>query len=247
MAGPEKRRPPIQPAGEPKASKSAVLGAGADLLQDVTPTKQFDVYVVGLHCGKEEPSRQMEAHHYCNQVNEDFIQCILFDGNSEDANLIGVEYVISGRLFDTLPEEEKSYWHPHNYEVLSGQLVAPGLPEVAEKKLMRLLMNSYGKTWHTWHTGRHTGEPGYDLPLGDPTLMWSFNRDGEADPELEKDREGHMKLDTSAKRASRQDLVREARPQRGVDALKGSFPRVAEPLEGVRDVDAPDSPAGTRG
>jgi hypothetical protein len=42
-------------------------------------------------------------------------------------------------------------------------------------------MNSYGKTWHTWHTGRHDGEPGDALPLGDPKLMWSFNRDGEAD------------------------------------------------------------------
>ncbi|MGB3683448.1 MAG: OBAP family protein [Rubrobacteraceae bacterium] len=247
MAGPEKRRPPVKPAGERKTSKAAVLGAGASLLQDVTPTKQFDVYVVGLHCGKQDPARQMEAHHYCNQLNEDFIQCVLFDGNTEDANLIGVEYIVSEKLFDTLPEEEKGYWHPHNYEVLSGQLVAPGLPEVAEKELMRLLMNSYGKTWHTWHTGRHTGEPGQDLPLGDPMLMWSFNRDGEADPELERDREEHMRLDTSAKRANRSDLALEARPQRGVDALKGSFPHAAEPPEGVRDADDPCSPARTGG
>jgi hypothetical protein len=246
VAGPEKRRPPIRPAGDRKAPKSAVLGAGADLLQDVTPTKQFDVYVVGLHCGKEEPARQMEAHHYCNQLNEDFIQCVLFDGNTEDANLIGIEYIISGRLFETLPEEEKSYWHPHNYEILSGQLAAPGLPEVAEKELMRLLMNSYGKTWHTWHTGRHTGEPGDELPLGDPMLMWSFNRDGEADLKLERDRDQHLRIDTSAKRSHREDLARIARPQRGVDVLKGVFPRAAEPPEGVREADAPDGPAETR-
>ena len=241
MAGTEKRRPPIRPAGERKSSKAAILGAGANLLQDVTPTKQFDVYVVGLHCVKEEPSRQMEAHHYCNQLNEDFIQCVLFDGNTEDANLIGIEYIVSERLFDTLPEEEKGYWHPHNYEVLSGQLVAPGLPEVAEKELMRLLMNSYGKTWHT---GRHTGEPGQDLPLGDPMLMWSFNRDGEADPELERDRDEHMQIDTSAKRSHREDLARIARPQLGVDTLKGVFSRAGEPPEGVRDAHSPDSPAG---
>ncbi len=235
MTGNEERRPPMKAAGEKKALKTATLGAGADLLQDVTPTKQFGIYVVGLHCGKEEPSRQMEAHHYCAQLNEDFIQCALFDGNTKDANLIGVEYIVSGRLFETLPEEEKGYWHPHNYEILSGQLVAPGLPEAAEKELMRLLMNSYGKTWHTWHTGRHTGEPGDGLPLGDPTLMWSFNRDGEADPDLERNRNEHMRIDTSAKRSGRQDLARAARPQRGVDVLKSAFPRAAEPPEGVRE------------
>ncbi len=235
MAGTEKRHPPIKPAGEQKTPKAATLGVGAAVLQDVIPTKQFDVYVVGLHCGKEKPARQMVAHHYCNQLNEDFIQCVLFDGNTEDANLIGIEYIVSENLFDTLPEEEKGYWHPHNYEVLSGQLVAPGLPEVAEKELMRMLMNSYGKPWHTWHTARHTGEPGDNLPLGDPMLMWSFNRDGETDQKLERDRDEHMGLDTSAKRSDRRDLARLARPQRGVDTLKGYFPQAAEPPEGVRE------------
>ncbi len=237
MTGPEKRHPPVKAAGEQKTTKTATLGAGADLLQDVTPTKQFGIYVVGLHCGKEEPSRQMEAHHYCTQLNEDFIQCALFDGNTKDANLIGVEYIISEKLFGTLPEEEKGYWHPHNYEILSGQLVAPGLPEVAEKELMRLLINSYGKTWHTWQTGRHTGEPGDALPLGDPMLMWSFNRDGEADSDLERNRDEHLRVDTAAKRSNRQDLASIAHPQRGVDALKDVFPHAAEPPEGVRDAD----------
>jgi hypothetical protein len=233
---PGKRQPPVEPAGEKKTLKAAVLGAGANLLQDVTPMKQFDVYMVGLHCGKPHPSTQMEAHHYCNQVNEDFIQCALFDGNTEDANLIGIEYIVSERLFETLPEEEKGYWHPHNYEILSGQLVAPGLPDVAEKELMKLLMNSYGKTWHTWHTGKHTGEPGQNLPLGDPMLMWSLNRDGEADPELKKDRDERMKIDTTAKRAYRRDLAELAKPQYGVDALRDAFPNAGEPPQGVRDV-----------
>ena len=45
----------------------------------------------------------------------------------------GVEYIISEKLFETLPSEEKKYWHPHNGEILSGQLVAPGIPKMAEK------------------------------------------------------------------------------------------------------------------
>ena len=49
---------------------------------------------------------QMEAHHYCNQVNEDFAQCVLFDGNTADSRLMGVEYIISAKLYSTLPASE---------------------------------------------------------------------------------------------------------------------------------------------
>lgn len=183
----------------------------------------FDVYVVGFHCAKGEPDMQMEAHHYCKVVNDELLQCVLFDGNTVEANLIGIEYIVSAHLFGTLPEQEKSYWHPHNFEVLSGQLVAPGLPETAEKALMKLLMNSYGKTWHTWHTGRHDGEPGTALPMGDPKLMWSFNREGECDPELAADRNRAMDIDTAAKATDRQEFLPMAHPQRGVDDMAAEF------------------------
>ena len=64
---------------------------------------------------------------------------------------MGVEYIISARLFETLPEEEKKLWHSHDYEVKSGSLVAPGLPQAAERRLMEQVVSTYGKTWHTWH------------------------------------------------------------------------------------------------
>jgi hypothetical protein len=179
----------VQPPGEPKTLWRSTLQFGSAVLQTRAPLKNFDVYVAGLHCARNDPDMQMEAHHFCKQVNSDFIQCVLFDGNTEKANLIGVEYIISEKLFGSLPEEEKRYWHPHNYEILSGQLSAPGLPQAAEHALMKLLMNSYGKTWHTWHTGRHdgVGPAAHPLPCGEANLMWSFNRDGEADPRLKDD------------------------------------------------------------
>jgi hypothetical protein len=231
----EDRPSPLRPAGEGKGAWLAVLEQGANLLQDVTPLKGFDVYVVGFHCPKDEPGEQMEAHHYCRVVNDDLLQCVLFDGNTRDANLIGVEYIVSERLFETLPEDERGYWHPHNFEVLSGELVAPGLPDVAEKAFLKRLMNSYGKTWHTWHTGRHDGPPGHDLPLGDPKLMWSFNRDGECDEALKRDRNETMGIDADEKRAGRQDLVELAHPQCGVDAMKDQFTGTT-PIPGVVDV-----------
>jgi hypothetical protein len=132
----------VPPTGDPRTPGTAALETGAAALQDLTPVKKIAVYLVGFHPMKDKPGVQMEAHHYCNQVNEDFAQCALFDGNAEDANLNGLEFIISEKLFETLPEEERQYWHPHNYEILSGQLVGPGLPDAAEKELMRRKMNS---------------------------------------------------------------------------------------------------------
>jgi hypothetical protein len=232
----KRREPPLKPTGEGRSLWRATLEAGAALLQDTTPLNDFDIYVVGLHCAKHEPEMQMEAHHFCRQVNQDLLQCVLFDGNTKDANLIGIEYIISERLFATLPPGERPYWHPHNYEILSGQLSAPGLPEAAERAFLKELMNSYGKTWHTWHTGRHDGAPGDPLPLGDPKLMWSFNRDGEADERLKLDLETHMGIEEADKRARRKALTGLARPQYGVDAMRDEFTGT-RPIEGVSDAD----------
>ena len=223
------------PAGQSKGAWLAILEQGANLLQTDAPLRGFDVYVVGFHCAKGEPDFQMEAHHFCRVVNDDLLQCVLFDGNTRDANLIGIEYIVSGQLFGTLPEEEEPYWHPHNFEVLSGQLVAPGLPEAAEKALMKQLINSYGKTWHTWHTNPRGDQPGMELPYGDPKLMWSFNREGECDEALKRDRDQAMGLDTEAKRADRQSFLDLVRPQHGVDAMKNDFAGTI-PIPGVTDI-----------
>lgn len=238
----QRRESPIRPAGAGKGAWLAGLQRGAKLAQQVTPLKDFDVYVAGFHPAKEDPAVQMEAHHYCRVVNDDLIQCVLFDGNTRDANLIGVEYIISERLFGTLPEAERDFWHPHNFEILSGQLVAPGLPDAAEKALMKRLLNGYGKTWHTWHTGRHDGEPGHDLPLGSPMLMWSFNRERECDESLKRHRNESMSIDVDGKYRQRQDLASLAHPQWGVDDLRDQF-MDTEPIPGVTDVSEAAHPA----
>lgn len=232
------------PPGSDKTAKTRTLEAGARLLQGQAPLRPMDVYLVGFHPMKDQPQHQMEAHHFCHQVNQDFAQCALFDGNGPKARLNGIEYIISEKLFDSLPAEERRYWHPHNAEILSGQLVAPGIPAAAEKALMKDKMNSYGKTWHVWHTGG-PGEAGDALPLGPPMLAWSFNRDGEARPGLVEGRDKRMGIDTADKRRQRADLRALARPQEGVEALRAAFPQ-AVPLAGVVDRAAAAASAASR-
>ena len=237
----KERKVGTRPAGEGKPWKASALEAGASAMQDNTPVKQFDIYVVGFHCSKNDPDMQMEAHHYCHQVNGEFFQCVVFDGNTREANLIGLEYIISERLFESLPDEEQAYWHPHNYEVFSGELVAPGLPDAAEKAMFKFLVNSYGKVWHTWHTsGKNRQDQVDSIPMGSPNLMWSFNRFGELDETLHEDRNQAMGIDEAKKRREREDMASSAHPQRGVDALKGAFPQADGRPPGVADRDSPE-------
>jgi len=220
--------------GAARTAKTGALESGANLLQAKVPVEQISMHLNGFHAAKDAPSMIMESDHYCNQVNEDFAQCALFDGNGKDARLHGVEYIISEKLYGQLPREEKMYWHPHNYEILSGQLVMPGLPEAAEKQALKTKINSYGKTWHFWKTGVH-GEQADRLPYGPPHLAWSFNHDGEAPEELIESRDGRLKTDTQQRRDSRADLATLAQPQGGVDVLAASFPHAKGAPAGVAD------------
>ncbi|MDL5366116.1 OBAP family protein [Xanthomonas sp. NCPPB 2654] len=228
--------PATHPPGAEETAKTDMLEAGAKALQGNGPLAKLDIHLVGFHPMKDHPHQQMEAHHFCRQVNQDFAQCALFDGDSAQANLTGVEYIISETLFQRLPPEERGYWHPHNGEILSGQLSAPGLPLAAEKELMRTKMNSYGKTWHTWHT-RDGAAPGDAMPTGEAMLAWSFNRDGELQPSLQARRDKIATHSAAELRADRKDLTGLAKPQEGVDLLRPAFPN-ATPIPGVVDARA---------
>lgn len=230
--GCEEREPELSPRGSEEEPLTKTLETGAAVLQTDEPLDAINIYLVGFHPMKGDPSHQMEAHHFCRQVNRDFSQCVLFDGNTGDANLNGIEYIISEKLFESLPQDEKEYWHPHNYEILSGQLVAPNIPTVAEMELMEGKINSYGKTWHVWDT---RGDVGDQLPLGDPMLAWSFNRDGEAQPGLVEERDRKMNIDTAQTRQNRKQLQELANPQEGVDSLNGQFPGSTRSIPGVAE------------
>jgi hypothetical protein len=220
--------------GAGRTAKTAALESGVHPMQAKAPVEKIALYFDGFHAAKDDPNMQMEAHHYCNQVNEDFAQCVLFDGNTAEARMMGVEYIISEKLYGTLPTEEKAYWHPHNFEVLSGQLRMPGLPDKAEKEALKGKINSYGKTWHTWMTGMRDHQPD-PLPLGPPRLQWSFNHDGEDMPGMVEDRDKRMGLNTAQARKDRKDLVGMTKPQGGVDAMAGMFPSAKPAVPGVTD------------
>jgi hypothetical protein len=171
----------------------------------------------GIHVAKDDPKFQMEAQHYCSPLKSGMFQCVLFDSTGADAKLMGIEYIISDDTYKTLPEGEKKFWHPHPFEVLGGGLIAPDMNPDKEQKFMGTIMNTWGKTFHTW------GDTMTQIPLGEPRLMWAVTGPGQVDQELLRERDKTFNVDTKEISARRQkefgDELPNVAPPKSLDTV----------------------------
>ncbi|KAK3361391.1 hypothetical protein B0T24DRAFT_641514 [Lasiosphaeria ovina] len=164
-------------AGDERSAKSTTLETGAALTQDFTPVKNICAHLNAFHVYPSDPNRIVETNHYCGHLTEDVRQCLLYDSPEPGARLVGIEYMISPKLYETLDSDERKLWHSHVFEVKSGMLVMPQpsalVPmaawEKAEGAEMEEVVCLYGKVFHTWQVDR-----GDKIPLGQPQLMTSI-------------------------------------------------------------------------
>ncbi|KAA8630715.1 hypothetical protein SMACR_07746 [Sordaria macrospora] len=198
--------------GSPKTALSSTLETGASLSQDFAPVKSICAHLNAFHVYASDPSRIVETNHYCAHLTEDVRQCILYDSPNPGARILGIEYMITPKLYETLPQEERRYWHTHVFEVKSGMLIMPkptgvmpqAVWEKAERTEMEQVVTLYGKIYHLWQVDR-----GDKLPMGEPQLMTSFTEEGQF-KDMEKVLDERDKrfpgADWRAKRESRKDI-----------------------------------------
>ncbi|EOA15033.1 hypothetical protein CARUB_v10028388mg [Capsella rubella] len=188
------------PPGDPNTMKSVMLDKGAAMMQSLKPIKQMSLHLCSFACYGHEPSRQIEVNFYVHRLNQDFLQCAVYDSNSSNTHLIGIEYIVSERLFETFSLEEQKLWHSHDYEIQTGLLVTPRVPELVAKPELQNIAKTYGKFWCTWQTDR-----GDKLPLGAPSLMMSPQdvNMGKIKPGLLKKRDDEYGISTESLKASR--------------------------------------------
>jgi hypothetical protein len=171
-----------------------LVACGTPEIDDDGDERDYDVFVNGFHVLAGDPAGQMEADHYCDNRPDGVVACVVYD---DDGRLMGLEHIVQRDVFNALPADEKPLWHPHNYEVLSGLLIAPELAGDAETALMTELVSTYGKTWHV------TEEGDYEGPA---MLMKAFTEDGQIVPALVEVRDARFGVDTAAIRARRADI-----------------------------------------
>lgn len=195
--------------------------------QGASPLSRMHLYLCAFHLAKKDPKLVFEAHHYCMPVNDEVHQCVIFDTTGKNARILGVEYIISDKLYRSLPDAEKKFWHPHAYEVTSGLLIAPDMRVADETKLLEGLANTWGKTRHTWP------DPRTALPVGEPLLMWSATKDGHVSAETLAERDKKFKVSTADIRKRRAHIG----PVPQID-----FPKSLDDLGRQWTNDGPDVP-----
>ncbi|KAF2848096.1 DUF1264-domain-containing protein [Plenodomus tracheiphilus IPT5] len=196
-------------AGAPESTQNKVLETGAGMTQNFAPTQRICAHLNAFHAYAHDPKRPaVETNHYCAHLNDEVRQCILYDSPEPGARIIGIEYMISPTLFETLDPKEQELWHTHVFEVKSGMLIMPRptlVPEpaweLAENAEMEEVIHLYGKIYHLWQTDR-----GDKLPLGEPQLMTSYTAEDQM-PDFEnrlQDRDRRFGSDFRRKKGVRE-------------------------------------------
>ncbi|OIW00783.1 hypothetical protein TanjilG_19588 [Lupinus angustifolius] len=191
------------PPGEPMTMGQHFIDKSAMMVQSLKPIKQISQHVCSFAIYSHDMSRQIETHHYCSRLNQEFLQCAVYDSDQNNARLVGVEYIVSDDIFETLPPEEQKLWHSHAYEIKSGLLVTPRVPEMIAMPELENIAKTYGKFWCTWQVDR-----GDKLPLGAPSLMMSPQAvsPGLVRPDLVHERDTKYNISSESMKSSRLEI-----------------------------------------
>jgi hypothetical protein len=133
------------------------------------PTEGYDAHAVGIRSIYGSP--EMEAHFYC-KMNENIVAtCQIYDSDSTNATLIGIEYIITAEQFNSLPEEEKPNWYIIN-ETLAQRtnLRIPELIQEESNQALSGFLGTYGILILTWN-------PQNPLPSTLPQVVDLHNRE----------------------------------------------------------------------
>jgi len=149
-------------------SARADHGAAAkkDIKAPISEVLHCPLAFEGVHLMKELPAYAQKAYHYCKSIDAQTAQCLLYDGTGPDAKLIGVEYMVSDAIYQTMPEDEKTYWHDHKHEVDAGLLKSLTQTGAEEKATLATIRPLWGKIFHTWTYGK-------TYPRGPARVFWS--------------------------------------------------------------------------
>ncbi|KAJ7676926.1 hypothetical protein DFH06DRAFT_1428837, partial [Mycena polygramma] len=181
-------------------SGSRIENPRAAVVQDFPPVKQNCGHLNAFHVYASDSHRFVETDHYRSHLIEGVRQCILYDGPGPSARLIGVEYMVSPKVYETLSAEEQRLWHRLIFEVKRGKLFMPGskVPWPA------------GAQWEASDTGEtEDTDRGDALPLGQPELMMSPTQEGDFDFDCQKqagERDTQFELDPPMERQARERL-----------------------------------------
>ena len=125
------------------------------------PSEGWTLHIDALLHYPGKPS--MVAHHYCKPVSG-LIECQLYDSDAPDARLVGIETIVDTATYAKFPEAEKKLWHYHKTEIAKVSATLPDLSPEEADKVVKSILETYGKIYLVWDPGRQS------MPTGYPTV-----------------------------------------------------------------------------
>lgn len=112
-----------------------------------------------------DPKLQTIVHHHCKAYDDGTLICLMFHSGMKDQDKpIGFEYIIPSAQYNTLPEQEKRYWHYHKSEIPRAHATMPDMTAEEVAKVLPAINETYGKVIYFQ-------QPHDKLPLGEPYVL----------------------------------------------------------------------------
>jgi len=105
------------------------------------------------------------AHHWCKgNLAGGLIECQLYDSDSANARLVGVEAVVPASAYKKFTTSERALWHYHKTEIPKVKATLPDLSAEEAAKVAKSLEETYGKIYLLWDPTKQT------MPTGRPSI-----------------------------------------------------------------------------
>ncbi|MGR9044405.1 MAG: DUF1264 domain-containing protein [Gammaproteobacteria bacterium] len=112
-----------------------------------------------------DPKLQIVVHHHCKAYEDKTFICLMFHSGMKDQDKpIGFEYIITTEQYNSLPEQEKKYWHYHLTEIPRAHASFPDLTAEEAAKILPAVNETYGKVVYFQNVDDK-------FPLGDPYVL----------------------------------------------------------------------------
>lgn len=125
------------------------------------PQNGFDLHVDAKHYVKSE---RVMVHHWCKTMSDKLVECLLFDSDAANANLIGIETIVTNDIWNTFTEKQKAEWHDHATEIIEAEATLPDTPSEEAAKIVEFLKGTHGRVIYIWNF------PSEDWPVTRPFL-----------------------------------------------------------------------------
>ncbi len=133
---------------------SSMVANADDKTPPPNPLAGYTIHVSAPHIMNGEGVGPF--HHFCKAINDDIIQCILFESTEPNARMTEVEYMVSKKLArSVIPKHSHDmYWHDHAEEIATGRVAIhnPTDPK-AKKELADYVAKTDGIIFHLWPEG----------------------------------------------------------------------------------------------